>query len=213
MAPIRVLIVDDHPMVREGLAAILASQNDVAVAEAKNGLEAIEKAQELRPDVILMDLRMPGLNGVDAIRRIKSTDQRAKFIVLTAYENDQDIFQAIEAGAEGYLLKTVSQEELLRAVHAVAAGGSLIDPAVTQKVLERLVQLARSTGGQSPLSERELEVLRLIATGATNKEIAVALSITEGTVRTHVGNIFQKLDVKDRTEAVTKALQAGIIKL
>jgi DNA-binding NarL/FixJ family response regulator len=183
------------------------------VGEAANGLEAVDRARELKPDVILMDLRMPELDGVEAMRRIRAADPDARFIILTTYDSDEYIFEAIEAGAKGYLLKDASREELFEAVRAVHRGESLIQPGVAARVLDRFAELSRQASDIEVLSEREVEVLRLMARGAANKEIAVALSISESTVKTHVANIFQKLDVNDRTEAVTQALQRGIIKL
>jgi DNA-binding NarL/FixJ family response regulator len=214
MEAIKVLIVDDHTVVRDGLTAVLGRQGDfTVVGEAANGLEAVDRARELKPDVILMDLRMPELDGVEAMRRIRAADPEAKFIILTTYDSDEYIFEAIEAGAKGYLLKDASREELFEAVRAVHRGESLIQPGVAARVLDRFAELSRQASDIEVLSEREVEVLRLMARGAANKEIAVALSISESTVKTHVANIFQKLDVNDRTEAVTQALQRGIIKL
>ena len=214
MEPIRVLIVDDHEVVRDGLITILGRENDfTVVGEAKNGLEAIEKAQELKPDVLLMDLRMPELDGVEAMRRIREDNPDVKFIVLTTYDSDEYIFDAIEAGAKGYLLKDASRDELFQAVRAVYRGESIIQPGVAARILDRFSQLSRQAVDSGGLSERELEVLRLISRGAANKEIGASLSISESTVKTHVANIFQKLDVNDRTDAVTQALKKGIIKL
>ena len=216
--PIKILIVDDHTMVRDGLSSMLGRQQDFAIiGEAGNGREAVEKAQDLGPDVILMDLRMPEMTGVEAMRAIGERDPEAKIIVLTTYDTDEYIFDAIEAGAKGYLLKDTSREELFSAVRAVHRGESQIEPGVAAKVLTRLAQLSRQNSdpnrSNDTLSDREIEVLQLIAGGAANKQIAVDLSISESTVKTHVANIFQKLDVSHRTEAVTQALQRGIIKL
>ena len=216
MDAIRLLIVDDHTVVRDGLSIMLGREKDfTVVGEAKNGLEALEKTRELRPDVVLMDLRMPELDGVEAMKRIREEDPEIKFIVLTTYDTDEYIFDAIEAGAKGYLLKDTSREELFRAVRAVHRGESLVNPGVTARLLERFAQLSRGNAQSAldVLSDRELEVLRLIAKGSPNKEIASALSISESTANTHVANIFQKLDVKDRTQAVTQAVQRGIIRL
>ena len=217
MDPIRVLIVDDHMVVRDGLTTMLGREGDFTVAgEARNGLEAVDQARELRPDVVLMDLRMPELDGVEAMTRIREEDSDVKFIVLTTYDTDEYIFHAIQAGAKGYLLKDTSREELFRAVRAVHRGESLIQPGVAARVLDRFAELSRQAS-QLPdshsLSDREIEVLGLMAKGAPNKEIASSLTTSESTVKTHVANIFQKLEVSGRTEAVTQAMQRGIIKL
>ncbi len=216
MDVIKILIVDDHAVVRDGLVTMLGRQSDfVVTGQAVNGLEAVEKARQLKPDVILMDLRMPELDGVGAMNQIREQDQDVKFIVLTTYDTDEYIFDAIDAGAKGYLLKDASREDLFESVRAVHRGESLIEPGVAAKVLDRLAQMSRQArvGGPQVLSERELEVLRLMAAGAANKNIASDLAISESTVKTHVTNIFQKLEVNHRTEAVTQALQRGIIKL
>ena len=217
MEPIKILIVDDHEVVRDGLSVMMERQEDfTVVGEAINGLEAVEKVRRLRPNVVLMDLRMPEMDGVEAMRRIKDEDEDVKFIVLTTYDTDEYICDAIEAGAKGYLLKDASREELFQAVRTVNRGESLIEPGVTSRVLERLTQLSRRSarGAEyTSLSEREVEVLRLMANGSANKQIAADLLITESTVKTHIANIFQKLEVNHRTEAVTKAISKGIIKL
>ena len=214
MEPIRVLIVDDHTLVRDGLQGMLTTQKDfTVVGEAENGLEAIERARELQPDIVLMDLRMPELDGVEAMRRIRAEDPQIKVIVLTTYDSDEYVFQAIEAGAKGYLLKDASREELFQAVRATYRGQSPFHSGVIARVLQRFAQLSHHTAATDVISEREMEVLWLMARGATNKEIAASLSISEGTARTHVSNILQKLGTNHRTEAVTKALEKGIIKL
>ena len=217
METIRILIVDDHEVVRDGLSVMMERQDDFeVVGEATNGQEAVDKALSLRPDVILMDLRMPEMDGVEAMRRIRAEQEDAKFLVLTTYDSDEYIFDAIEAGAKGYLLKDASREDLFRAVRTVYQGESMIEPGVVSRVLNRLTELSHRAvhGAEHPaLSEREVEVLQLMAVGSANKQIAAELSITESTVKTHVANIFQKLEVNHRTEAVTKAMSQGIIKL
>ena len=214
MVAIKVLVVDDHTMVRYGLRCLLEEQKDfTVVGEASNGLEAVECARELQPDIILMDLRMPELDGLEAMRRIRDQNPGIKVIVLTTYESDDYIFESIDAGAKGYLLKDAPREELFGALRAVHRGESHIDANVTTRVLNRLAQLSHQVAGSDVPSERELEVLRLMAMGATNKEIAATLAISPGTARTHVAHLLKKLDSKDRTQAVTKALRKGIISL
>ena len=214
MEPIRILICDDHTVVRDGLTAMLEREEDFeVVGRASNGLEAVERAPALRPQVVLMDLRMPELDGVQAMRQLSEQLPELKFIVLTTYDTDEYIFDAIEAGAKGFLLKDTSREELFRAIRAVSKGESLIEPGVASKVLDRLAQLSRQEQPSRLLLGRESEVLQAMATGSANKQIAFELSITESTVKTHVANIFHKLEASGRTEAVTKALQMGLIKL
>ena len=214
MEIIKVLVVDDHAVVRDGLVSMLGREEDLTVVgEANNGLEAVERVRELKPDVILMDLHMPELDGVEAMRRIGAEYPDSKFIVLTTYDTDEYIFDAIDAGAKGYLLKDASRDALFQAVRAVYKGESMIQPGVTVKILDRLTQLSRQTSSGGVLSGREHEVLQLIARGSANKEIGTALSLSESTIKTHVANIFNKLEVNNRTDAVTQALQRGIIKL
>ena len=214
MEPIRILICDDHTVVRDGLTAMLEREEDFeVVGRASNGLEAVERAPALRPQVVLMDLRMPELDGVQAMRQLSEQLPELKFIVLTTYDTDEYIFDALDAGAKGFPLKDTSREELFRAIRAVSRGESLIEPGVASKVLDRLAQLSRQEQPSTLLSGRESEVLQAMATGAANKQIALELSITESTVKTHVANIFHKLEASGRTEAVTKALQMGLIKL
>ncbi len=212
MEIIKILIADDHPVVREGLSAMLSREKDFqVVGEAENGAEAINKANNLLPDVILMDLRMPEVDGVEAMRRIGAVNPNIKFIVLTTYDNDEYIFKGIEAGARAYLLKDAPRNELFRAIRAVFRKESLIEPSVAGKLLDRFAELSRQTQELSGLSDRELEVLNLMAKGAGNKEIAASLDISESTVKTHVQSIFQKLGVDKRVEAVTQAIRKGII--
>jgi DNA-binding NarL/FixJ family response regulator len=214
MEPIKVMIADDHPVVREGLSAMLNKEPDIqVVGEAENGAEAVKKANEFQPEIVLMDLRMPEVDGVEAMRRIRAEHPDIKFIVLTTYDNDEYIFKGIEAGARAYLLKDAPREELFKAIRAVYKGESLIQPAVAGRVLDRFSELSRQAQAPERLSERELEVLELMAKGAANKAIANNLSITESTVKTHIQTIFQKLGVGDRTEAVTQAIKKGIIRI
>jgi DNA-binding NarL/FixJ family response regulator len=211
---IKILIADDHPVVREGLFAMLSREVDFeVVGEAKDGVEAVNKTKDLSPDVVLMDLRMPDMDGVEAMRQIKSAMPDVKFIILTTYSDDEYIFSGIEAGARAYLLKDAPREDLFKAIRAVYRGESLIQPVVASKLLDRFSELSRGTPSGEGLSERELEILRLMAKGAANKEISAQLSIAQSTVKTHIANIFQKLGVSDRTEAVTHALKKGIIRL
>ena len=214
MAAIRVLIVDDHTVVRDGLSAMLEREEDITVVgEAENGVTGVEQADRLLPDVVLMDLRMPELDGVGAMRRIREDHPEVNFLVLTTFDTDEYIYDAIEAGAKGFLLKDASREDLFKAVRAVARGESLIEPGIAARVLNRFAQLTRESAPQELLSERERQVLDLLAKGSANKEIAASLSLSESTIKTHVANIFQKLEVNDRTSAVTQALQRGIIKM
>lgn len=214
MDAIKILIVDDHPVVREGIGAMLKHEPDFKiVGEASNGLEALDQARELSPDVILMDLRMPEMDGVEAITKIKEAKPEIKFIILTTYSDDEYIFKGIAAGARAYLLKDAPRDELFKAIRAVYRGESLIQPVVASRVLDKLAELSRKNPGAETLSEREVEVLRLMAKGTSNSNIADELSITQSTVKTHITSIFQKLNVTTRTEAVTTALKRGIIQL
>lgn len=214
MEPMKVLIADDHPVVREGLSAMLSRQPDIeVVGEAENGRECVEKTRKLRPDIVLMDLRMPEMDGVEAMLQIAATNPEVRFIVLTTYDNDEYIFKGIEAGARAYLLKDSPREELFKAIRAVHRGESLIQPAVAGKVLDRFAELSRQVQAPEALSDREVEVVKLMAEGAANKEIAVSLHISESTVKTHIQTIFQKLGVSERTGAVTRAIRKGIIRL
>jgi DNA-binding NarL/FixJ family response regulator len=194
--------------------SMLNRQEDFeVVGEAKNGVEAVNKAKELAPNVVLMDLRMPELDGVEAIRQIKAARPSTQIIILSTYSDDEYIFRGIEAGARAYLLKDAPREELFKAIRTVYRGESLIQPVVASKLLDRLTELSRRAPSGEELSERELEVLRLMAKGSANKEISAQLSISQSTVKTHISSIFQKLGVNDRTGAVTEALKKGIISL
>lgn len=207
---ISVLIVDDHPVVRDGLRGMFESAPGFRVlGEAANGVEAVERAAALDPDVILMDLRMPGGGGVDAIRELTRRAARAKVLVLTTYDTDSDTLPAIEAGATGYLLKDAPRDELFTAVRAAAEGRTVLSPAVAS----RLVSAVRSpqAPGNEPLSAREREVLALVAKGTSNREIARELFISEATVKTHLTHLYGKLGVKDRAAAVAVAYDRGIL--
>ena len=207
---ISLLIVDDHPVVRDGLRGMFESAPGFRVlGEASNGVEAVERAAELDPDVVLMDLRMPGGAGVEAIRELTRRSARAKVLVLTTYDTDSDTLPAIEAGATGYLLKDAPRDELFTAVRAAAEGRTVLSPAVAS----RLVSAVRSpqSPGNEPLSAREREVLALVAKGTSNREIARELFISEATVKTHLTHLYGKLGVKDRAAAVAVAYDRGIL--
>ncbi|MFF4774843.1 response regulator [Microtetraspora fusca] len=204
---VRLMIVDDHPVVRQGLRGMLESDPGVdVVGEAGSGDEAVVRSRELRPDVILMDLRMPSGDGVDATRRILAERPESRVIVLTTYETDQDIVRAVEAGAAGYLLKDISRADLLAAVASAVRGETVLAPSVATKLVTRM----RAPVAES-LSPREAQVLSLVARGLTNAEIGTELFISEATVKTHLLRVFAKLGVSDRTAAVTTALGRGLI--
>jgi DNA-binding NarL/FixJ family response regulator len=206
MPPIRILIVDDHPIMRVGITALIGSSKEMeTVAQAASGEEALTLHALHHPDITLMDLRLPGISGVETIRRIRSQSPKARFIVLTTYDGDEDIFQAMEAGAAGYLVKGMPQEMLVNAVKRVHAGGRFLPPPMSKALASRMPD--------SSLSHRELEVLGLVAKGKSNREIAVSLGITEATVKCHVSVILMRLNASDRTQAVVIALQRGLIHL
>lgn len=211
---IRILVVDDHPVVREGLVAIIDAQDDMTVVgEAGDGAQAIAIYKAARPNVVLMDLAMPGTDGVQAIEGMRAFDPDARVVVLTAYDTDERILRAVEAGARGYLLKGAPRDEIFRAVRVVNLGGSLLEPAVAGKLLNRVGDILRGEGIEDELTPREQDVLNLMARGFRNKEIAFELHITERTVKFHANAIYRKLDVGGRTEAVSKALQRGMVKV
>jgi two-component system, NarL family, response regulator LiaR len=211
---INILVVDDHPIVREGLVAILEAQDDFnVVAEANNGDEALKQYRRHSPDVVMMDLEMPQVDGVQAIQLIRGHDAEAKVVVLTAYDTDERILQAVQAGARGYLLKGAPRDDIFRAVRVVNNGGSLLEPAVAGKLLQHVGGIMRGDNRDEELTPRELDVLTHMARGLRNKEIATELFITERTVKFHANAIYQKLAVGGRTEAVSKALQRGLVRL
>jgi DNA-binding NarL/FixJ family response regulator len=204
--PLRVMLVDDHYLVRVGLASIIALESDMTVcAEAASGEQAIEQYRSQRPDVTLMDLRLPGMNGSETTQAIRVEDPNARVIVLSTYAGDEEIYVALQAGAMAYLLKSVQREELIQTIRKAAMGQRHIPPELASRLAGRVAR--------SQLSARELDVLRLMVTGKRNKDIAAALDISEGTVKIHVSSILGKLGVSDRTEAVTVSLQRGIVQL
>ena len=209
MAPIRIVIADDHPVVRAGLQGMLVSQPDFdVIAEASTGGEAVDLVMALRPDVVLMDLRMPEMDGVGAISQIVAEQPDAHVLVLTTYDTDAEIVRAVGAGATGYLLKDTPREELCRAIRAAARGESVLAPVVAARLMGRVRE-----PDQEELSGREIEVLDLVAGGTSNKEIGNRLHISDSTVKSHLSHIFGKLGVDDRTAAVTAAFERGILHL
>lgn len=201
---IRILIVDDHPVVRAGLTSMLGTQKEIEViASASSGEEALESLEKTAADVILLDLRMPGLSGVKTIQEIRRSGPLPRIIVLTSFETDEDIYRAIQAGAQGYLLKDTSLKEMIEAIKNVHSGKRYIPRDIAARLAERMMR--------TELTARELEILRLLAKGLTNKQIGKVLSISDNTVKNHVNSVIEKLEVSDRTEAATTAIQRGII--
>lgn len=211
--PIGLLIVDDHPVVRDGLSGMFAATEEFNVlGQAGDGAEAVRLADALKPDVILMDLRMPGLDGVAAITELARRGIPARVLVLTTYDTDSDVLSAIEAGATGYLLKDAPRAELVRAVRAAADGEAVLAPSVAARLMSRVrAPAGRGVRGEEPLSTRELEVLELVAAGHTNKEAAARLFISEATVKTHLLHIYAKLGVSDRAAAVAEGFNRGLL--
>jgi len=216
MAKIRVLLAEDHVIVREGTRELVQHEPDMeVVGEAGDGEEAIQLATKLRPDVVIIDIAMPKLNGIEATKQIKELYPATAVLVLTAYDDDQYIFALLEAGAAGYLLKNVRGRELIDAIRAVYAGESVLHPAITRKVIESFMPAGKPAERRiaEPLSEREMEVVKLAGRGMSNKDIAEELSLSVRTVQAHLGNIFNKLGVGSRTEAVLYALKKGWVAL
>ena len=210
----RVLVADDQSMVRAGFRMLLADEEDIeVVAEATNGLEAVEKAARFDPTVILMDIRMPELDGLEATRRILAEDRGARILILTTFDLDEYVYEALRAGASGFVLKDDSPEQLIAAIRTVAAGEALLSPTVTRRVIEKFAATARPAPPKEldELSDRERDVFRLIAQGMSNAEIGQELFIEESTVKTHVTHILQKLGLRDRVQLVVLAYQAGLV--
>jgi DNA-binding NarL/FixJ family response regulator len=210
---IRVLVVDDQSMVRAGFRMLLAGEEDIeVVAEASNGLEAVDKAGRFHPTVILMDIRMPELDGLQATRRILAADNASRILILTTFDLDEYVFEALRAGASGFVLKDDSPEQLIAAIRTVAAGDALLSPTITRRVIQKFANVSRPVPPKelNDLSDREREVFRLMARGLSNAEIGNELYISETTVKTHVTHILQKLDLRDRVQAVVLAHQTGL---
>jgi NarL family two-component system response regulator LiaR len=212
--PIRILIVDDHAVVRKGIQALLATEESLEViGEAEDGSQAVVLYDQLEPDLLLLDLLMPKMTGIEAIRIIKEKHPEDKILVLTSFAADDQVFPAIKAGAQGYLLKDSDPEDLVRAIHQVYQGDSFLSPAVARKVLEEVFQKTEKPLSTDPLTKREVEVLQVLAKGKSNREIADQLTISETTVRTHVSNILAKLHLASRTEAALFAIKEGVADL
>jgi NarL family two-component system response regulator LiaR len=213
-APIRVLIADDHAILRKGIRALLSTEPDMeVVGETSNGLETVAQAAALCPDVILMDLVMPGMDGIEATRRIAAQQPEVRILVLTSFAADDKVFPAIKAGALGYILKDSGPTELVQAIHQVYLGQPSLEPSIALKMLQEISSPGQRPPGPDPLSDREMEVLRLLAQGKSNREIADQLVITELTVRTHVSNLLGKLHLASRTQAALYALKEGLASL
>jgi DNA-binding NarL/FixJ family response regulator len=210
---IRVLVADDQSMVRAGFQMLLSREDDIeVVAEASNGLEAVEKAARFNPSVVLMDIRMPELDGLEATRRILAADSSARILILTTFDLDEYVYEALRAGASGFVLKDDPPEQLLGAIRIVAGGDALLSPTITKRVIKQFTRIPQATPPKQleELTERELEVFRLIARGLSNAEIGVQLYISDTTVKTHITHILQKLDLRDRVQAVVLAYETGL---
>ena len=207
--PLRVLIADDHPVFRDGLTALLKSVGMEVIAEAATGNDAITATLEHDPDVVVMDIRMPGLDGIEATRRLRAEGSKAGILILTMFEDDDSVFAALRAGASGYILKDAEQDDLTRAIESIASGEVIFGGGVAEKVLTHFAQEPKSSAFPE-LTDREREILELVATGANNSSIARRLFLSEKTVRNNVSNIFTKLQVADRSEAIVKAREAGL---
>ena len=210
---IRVLVADDQSMVRAGFRMLLAGEEDIeVVAEASNGLEAVDKAARFHPTVVLMDIRMPELDGLEATRRILATDNAARILILTTFDLDEYVYEALGAGASGFVLKDDPPEQLIAAIRTVAAGDALLSPTITKRVIKQFARIARPAPPKEfdELTTREQDVFRLIAAGHSNAEIAQELYISETTVKTHVTHVLQKLNLRDRVQAVVLAYQTGL---
>jgi DNA-binding NarL/FixJ family response regulator len=222
---IQVLLADDQTLIRQGIRLLLEIEADIrVVGQAANGMEAIQQVESLRPDVVLMDVRMPEMDGVEATRQLTQRFPEVKVIILTTFEDDETVFEGLKAGARGYLLKDISSEDMANAVRRVAAGEALIEPRLTRKVLAEFSRLASvhnsqpatkptPEGLQAALTEREQEVLNALAQGLSNREIAEKLTITEGTVKNHVSSLIDKMGVRDRTQAILKGQELGLISM
>lgn len=209
--PIHILVTDDHPVVREGLVAILSTQPDFAiVGDVASGQATLDLARALRPDIVLLDLEMPEMDGVETLRQLQRVAPETRVIIFTAFDTDERILSAVRAGAQGYLLKGAPRNDIFRAIRVVYSGGSLLEPMIAQKLLR---QVSRETPSDTALTPRELDVLRLLARGLQNKEIAIELGITGRTTKFHVGSLLRKLGAGNRTEAVAIAAQRGLIHL
>ena len=212
---IRVCLVDDQTLVRQGIRSLLALADNIEViGEASDGHQAVDLIPQLKPDVVLMDMRMPSMSGLEALQALNANGTLPPTIILTTFDDDQLVLAGIKAGARGYMLKDVSLEQLVNAIQTVADGGSLVQPAVTQRLLSGLEHMNNvfvSLERPDPLTERETEILRLMAGGFSNKEIANSLRVAEGTVKNHVSNVLSKLGVRDRTRAVLKAFELGLV--